>query len=467
MNQVNTGKNERNQDFDPIELLKLGAKSSERAGGYLKVISNSCEWKIHFYQGKLIYATNSLDPFERLERHLRRLNHQITAVNSEVRTQVRLNFESQSPDSLSSESDYQGICWLVEKKFLNHTEASRLAKNITQEVFESYLLLQRGEYKFISINEELPIYFPLDWQVLLGECQNKLQAWQALGPQVWSPYQRPYFFSQDQAKYRIPLETQRKLSKILRGFNFRQLAALLDEDELEIARGLQPLIKEGVIILRNPQPPFEQLPIISPDYQRKVNQKPPLVTPVSYLDRPKIDPYAKTKIDPDPTKQKSRSDSFAQTKINLNQPKQPLRIEQPPRIEQPLKPKIEVNKTKQKYKIACIDDSPTILDEINRFLEDESISVSAISDPVKALRDIIRIQPDLILLDVGMPTIDGYKLCRLIRNHSLFKTKPIVMVTGNTGIIDRAKARLAGATDYMTKPFTQSQLVKMVYKYLN
>ncbi|MGK7918376.1 MAG: response regulator [Prochloraceae cyanobacterium] len=460
MNQVNTRKNERNQDFDPIELLKLGAKSSERAGGYLKVISNSCEWKIHFHQGKLIYATNSLDPFERLERHLRRLNHQIDTINSEVRTQLRLNFESQSPDSLISESDYQGICWLIEKKFINNAEIGKLVKSITQEVFESYLLLQRGEYKFISTKDEFPSYFTLDWQVVLGECQKKLQAWQALGPQVWSPYQRPYFFSQDQAKYRIPLETQRKLSKILRGFNFRQLAALLDEDELEIARGLQPLIKEGVIILRNPQPPFEQLPIISPDYQKKVTQQ-PLVQPKSYIGKYSNDQLPKTKIDVNKARQKYSVEQLAKTEIDVNKARQKYSIEQPP------KTKIDVNKTKQKYKIACIDDSPTILDEINRFLEDESISVSAISDPVKALRDIIRIQPDLILLDVGMPTIDGYKLCRLIRNHSLFKTKPIVMVTGNTGIIDRAKARLAGATDYMTKPFTQSQLVKMVYKYLN
>ncbi len=56
------------------------------------------------------------------------------------------------------------------------------------------------------------------------------------------------------------------------------------------------------------------------------------------------------------------------------------------------------------------------------------------------------------------------KLCRLITNHSTFKTIPIIMVTGNTGLIDRAKAKVAGSTDYMTKPFTQSELLKMVFK---
>ena len=79
---------------------------------------------------------------------------------------------------------------------------------------------------------------------------------------------------------------------------------------------------------------------------------------------------------------------------------------------------------------------------------------------------IIRINPDIILLDVGMPTIDGYKLCSMLRKHPAFKKTPIVMVTGNTGIIDRAKAKMAGSNDYMTKPFTQAGLIEMVSRYL-
>jgi two-component system, chemotaxis family, response regulator PixG len=65
-----------------------------------------------------------------------------------------------------------------------------------------------------------------------------------------------------------------------------------------------------------------------------------------------------------------------------------------------------------------------------------------------------------------MPKVDGYELCRLLRKHPTFKTTPIIMVTGNTGLIDRAKARLAWTTDYMTKPFTQSELSKMVFRHL-
>jgi two-component system, chemotaxis family, response regulator PixG len=113
-----------------------------------------------------------------------------------------------------------------------------------------------------------------------------------------------------------------------------------------------------------------------------------------------------------------------------------------------------------------VDDSPTILREINRFLDGDSFKVFPIVDSGTALMKIIRINPDIILLDVGMPTIDGYKLCSMLRKHPAFKKTPIVMVTGNTGIIDRAKAKMAGSTDYMTKPFTQAGLIDMVSKHL-
>ena len=89
-----------------------------------------------------------------------------------------------------------------------------------------------------------------------------------------------------------------------------------------------------------------------------------------------------------------------------------------------------------------------------------------ISDPVKALMQVMRCRPDLILLDVTMPNLDGYELCSLLRRHPSFRNTPIVMVTGNTGFIDRAKAKLVRSSGYLTKPFSQSELLKMVFMHL-
>jgi len=121
---------------------------------------------------------------------------------------------------------------------------------------------------------------------------------------------------------------------------------------------------------------------------------------------------------------------------------------------------------KKLYTIACIDDSQTVLNSIKHFLDENTFSVVMINDPVKALMQILRSKPDLILLDVEMPSLDGYELCSLLRKHSAFKNTPIIMVTGRTGFIDRAKAKLVRSSGYLTKPFTQSELLKMVFKHL-
>jgi twitching motility two-component system response regulator PilG len=155
--------------------------------------------------------------------------------------------------------------------------------------------------------------------------------------------------------------------------------------------------------------------------------------------------------------------------IHLRNPQPPL--EQLPNI--PRSPQVKeqenlphTSKAVKTYKIVCIDDSPTILSEIQRFLKEERFEVTAINDPVQASSVIFRLEPDLILLDITMPRINGYKLCSLLRSSNVFNETPIIMVTGNTGLIDKARAKLAGATDYFTKPFTQEGLMAIIDKYL-
>ena len=120
----------------------------------------------------------------------------------------------------------------------------------------------------------------------------------------------------------------------------------------------------------------------------------------------------------------------------------------------------------QRYRVVCVDDSPTILKLIHSYLEEDDFSVFMINDPVRALMQVVRCKPDLVLLDVEMPNLDGYELCALLRRHPAFKSIPIVMVTGNTGFVDRARAKLVGASGYLTKPFSRPELLKIVFRNL-
>ncbi|MDZ7959650.1 MAG: response regulator [Aulosira sp. DedQUE10] len=121
---------------------------------------------------------------------------------------------------------------------------------------------------------------------------------------------------------------------------------------------------------------------------------------------------------------------------------------------------------KKVYTIFCIDDSPSVLNAIKSFLDEQMFSVIGVTDSLKALMEILRTKPDLILLDITMPHLDGYELCSLLRKHSQFKNTPVIMVTGKTGLIDRAKAKIVKASGYLTKPFTQGDLLKIIFQHM-
>jgi two-component system, chemotaxis family, response regulator PixG len=120
-------------------------------------------------------------------------------------------------------------------------------------------------------------------------------------------------------------------------------------------------------------------------------------------------------------------------------------------------------KSTKTYKIICIDDSPIILKTIKGFLDEQLFNVISVDEPLKALMQIIRHQPDIILLDISMPDLDGYELCSLLRKHRHFRDTPVVMVTGKSGFIDKARAKMVRASAYLTKPFSKADLLKVVF----
>ena len=132
-------------------------------------------------------------------------------------------------------------------------------------------------------------------------------------------------------------------------------------------------------------------------------------------------------------------------------------------ISKPELPKVE----EKLYKILCIDDSPTILKAIQGFLDEELFEVIAINDSLKALMQILRTKPDVILLDISMPNLDGYELCSLLRKHPNFRYTPIIMVTGRSSFLDKARAKLVKSSGYLTKPFTKFDLLKTVFQQLH
>jgi twitching motility two-component system response regulator PilG len=117
-------------------------------------------------------------------------------------------------------------------------------------------------------------------------------------------------------------------------------------------------------------------------------------------------------------------------------------------------------------RIVCVDDGATIRQTVEHILDHHGYEATSIGNPLKALGLMFQLQPDLMLCDIAMPELEGYELCAMLRHSNAFRQVPIVMLTGKDGFIDRVRARMAGATDYLTKPFGASELLALVEKYV-
>ena len=126
-------------------------------------------------------------------------------------------------------------------------------------------------------------------------------------------------------------------------------------------------------------------------------------------------------------------------------------------------PDPEVKNTNQK--IMIVDDSPTIRKLVTMTLEKFGHEVVVAEDGMEALARINDGMPDLILLDITMPRMDGYQLCKTIKGNQATGHIPIVMLTGKDGLMDKVRGRLVGSEDYLTKPFDPNELMRLVEKH--
>ena len=117
--------------------------------------------------------------------------------------------------------------------------------------------------------------------------------------------------------------------------------------------------------------------------------------------------------------------------------------------------------------VACVDDSPSIQRVVKFTLEASGYQVISIKEPFKALTTLLHAKPDLILMDINMPEIDGYQLCGLCNKSSALRDIPIIMLTGRTGLIDRVKAKMVGSVGYISKPFLPQDLVETINSHLH
>jgi chemotaxis family two-component system response regulator PixG len=393
-----------NTEINPIQLLTRLA--SEESTGCLEIVDGSIAWNIYLKFGKLLVVDCSLQSLKQLVDRLRSLGYEPAAQSVEI-----------DSDRLVC----QELDRLVLAGLLDRVQLVQVSKDLTKAAFESLLWLRNEQMtwqpdRLVPTATGLHPLPGLDLVKMIDHYQRRLKIWQKFTTIIRSPHQRPYLTNARFLETPVPGGTLspkalQQIAQLLKGRSIRELGLLLKQDELKLVQLLTPYLRHDAICLRDPAAPFDRLPLIpEPDL-------------------------------PPANSVKQLSESTQKSSIA------------------PINPNL--------YQIACIDDSPLILDEMERFLGNKGkYQLTKLEDPIKASSIIFRLKPDLILMDITMPEINGYKLCSLFRSSTALAETPIIMVTGNKGLVDRVRANLVGATDYLTKPFTEQDLLTLVEKYL-
>src|SRR5881227_3471151 len=116
--------------------------------------------------------------------------------------------------------------------------------------------------------------------------------------------------------------------------------------------------------------------------------------------------------------------------------------------------------------VVVIDDSPTIRKIMEVTLHRSGVRVVGAASGVAGLAAVAANNPALIFLDIVLPTVSGYQLCKVLKSNSQTRSTPVIMLSGKDGMFDKVRGRLAGANDYITKPFAPGSVLAAVTKYL-
>jgi len=118
-----------------------------------------------------------------------------------------------------------------------------------------------------------------------------------------------------------------------------------------------------------------------------------------------------------------------------------------------------------KTRVLVIDDSNTIRRSAEIFLKQGGHEVALAEDGFDALAKLGDFHPDLVFCDILMPRLDGYQTCAIIKRNPQFSAVPVIMLSSKDGLFDKARGRMVGSQDYLTKPFTKDQLLQAVLQH--
>ena len=234
---------------------------------------------------------------------------------------------------------------------------------------------------------------------ICDEARELWSAWEKQGYSYWSPNMAPLLVQPEELKKVVLANTFQNLIRLLDGTrSLRDLSSLMNQSLQKIATSLSGHVRQGYVNLVEIQ----------------------------------------------------------DLKLNLSDPARNLFGEQK------VKPSSIPPSSQKKQLVTCIDDSSQVRKVMGLILTRAGYNYMCIDHPLNAVPVLIKTPPDLIFLDLTMPLINGYELCAQIRRVSKLQDIPIVILTSNTGIVDRIRTRVLGVSKFVTKPFDKDEIIAIV-----
>ncbi|MEO0434083.1 MAG: response regulator [Cyanobacteria bacterium J06656_5] len=425
--------------MDIKELTKLLKLPNTQFEGHLVLNDHKTIWTLHFVQGRLIYAVDGLHPVRRWNRTL-----------NEYFPKFHLDIQ---PAQISDRQHWQ--LYLLDQGFKRQQLSLVRAKVMLRAVIQECLFeLSQCAYATSDWQQvELPIsrfcrtiaLSPWEIQMTMNKVKDMQREWKRLGMAGGNPTLSPTL--------KKPIDPQRLQVPhpyITGKYTLWHIASKLSKPVGEITKSLLPLVQDESLELKTlPDLPLAavRLSATSPPVVQTNTQTNPSVVAMPQSFRPS--PSSSIAAKPYESIG-SRTIPAASPAPGATPPK-PEAIS-PGNDNQPL--------------IACIDDSPVLAHSLKKILATGGYRTLIIQEPMQGFSQLIEHLPSLILLDVMLPNADGYNICRFLRDTPVFKDTPIIILTGRSKPVDRARASMAGATEFLVKPPEANELLQMIHKHL-
>jgi chemotaxis family two-component system response regulator PixG len=373
-------------------------------GSLIIKASEVVKWKLYFRLGRLSWVTGGVNSNERLQRHLA---YYCPQISQQQLKKIPLEHQPYREQKILVHLQGQGL--------IQRNQMANLMESIAVEVL--FDAIQYGEVSANNLschqvaeeqNDNLLLLLPfLEIDAVLTKVQQQWHHWCSASLENYSPNLYPVI--KRDILESVKNSTERQIVNSINGKNtIRSIAIHHQKPVLDVTRFLVSLANAGAV-----------------DFAK---------TP-------------KTEIEVNSTK-----NNLAEAIIQKNI----ARSSQPS----------NKSANKQFPLVVCVDDSPLVCKAVKDIIADEDYRFLEIQEPIKVIPILLRKKPDLILLDLMMPIINGYELCAQLRKTPRLQDVPIIILTGKDGLIDRMRAKLVGSNDFMAKPVDKSTLLKMLSKYL-